>query len=106
LLFQSRQYFHRHGFLTRHGDFNACKDSIVRLIFSSRKDFTIRLIFSSRKDFNIRLIFSSRKDFTIRLILLAASICIYFQCLYFLIIFLAFFIKYAPIFNCAIISGL
>jgi hypothetical protein len=62
LLFLFRQLLCKGGFFTRRGDFNARKDSIVRLIFSGCKDFTIRLIFSGHKDFTIRLIFSIRKD--------------------------------------------
>jgi hypothetical protein len=68
LLFQSHRVFFRRGFFTRHGDFNARKDSIFRLIFCKRKDFSIRLIFSKHKDFSIRLIFSKHKDFSICLI--------------------------------------
>ncbi len=108
LLFQFRQLFYKRGFFTRRGDFNARKDSIVRLIFSKRKDFSIRLIFSKSKgfsiclvfskstDFSIRLIFSKSKDFSIRWFLvkagisqsawffLAASICTYFRYFIFL----------------------
>jgi hypothetical protein len=68
LLFQFRQLFYKRGFFTRRSDFNARKDSIVRLFFSKRKDFSIRLFFSKRKDFSIRLFFSKSKDFSIRLI--------------------------------------
>jgi hypothetical protein len=88
-------------------EFNARKDSIVRLIFSKCKNFSIRLIFSKCKDFSIRLIFSKRKDFSIRLIFSKRkdfSICLIFSgCKYLYIIsvfyFSAFLIKYAPIFD-------
>ncbi len=71
------------GFLPRRGDFNARKDSIVRLIFSGRKDFSIRLIFSGRKDFSIHLIFSGRKDFSIRLIFSGCKYLYIFSVFYF-----------------------
>jgi hypothetical protein len=78
LLFQFSQLFCKRWFFTRRGDFNARKDSIIRLIFSGREDFSFRLIFSgckdftscgdfnACKDFSIPLIFTGRKDFSFR----------------------------------------
>ncbi len=53
LLCQFRQYFYRRWYFTGLGDFNACKDFTIRLIFSGRKDFIYQpLVFLRSRGFH------------------------------------------------------